>query len=283
MKIVASDELIRDVFDKTRDELIDVIDRHTVNVQAWLASRSPQAATFQGKGIRASSTGFKLPLLNLALGWNFSPDIGEAEIEDEIEAVKAFFAARHVPWYWWTRPSSEQRKKIMQRHGLEHEVHPFPAMLATLEPGRYSLPGFPGKIHVWAAHTLDDLKAASKIRRTAFNFPNVEALTYFEDMASDWLQNKNVALFLAGERETEPVSMGALIHEAGIPGVYAMATLPEHHRKGYGKAILTRLMTEATSNGHSHIALTASHAGYGLYSQFGFHYIYDVEAYTLSR
>jgi predicted acetyltransferase len=101
-------------------------------------------------------------------------------------------------------------------------------------------------------------------------------------MPADWLDDSSPArLFLAGEDESKPVSMGAVIEGAGIPGIYVMATLPEHHRKGYGKAILTRLLSEAASNGGQMVALTASKAGFALYSQFGFLHLFGFDFYSI--
>jgi len=91
-----------------------------------------------------------------------------------------------------------------------------------------------------------------------------------------------VKLFLAGERNSEPTAIGAVIYAEGLAGIYVMATHPEHHRKGLGKAILTRLMAEAVTDGYSLAALTASQKGFGLYSQFGFQHIFDFDFYSLA-
>jgi predicted acetyltransferase len=79
------------------------------------------------------------------------------------------------------------------------------------------------------------------------------------------------------------VSIGAVIEGAGIPGIYVMATMPEHHRTGYGKAVLKRLLAEAASSGGKMVALTASKAGFGLYSQFGFYHLFDFEFYSTHK
>jgi GNAT superfamily N-acetyltransferase len=100
-------------------------------------------------------------------------------------------------------------------------------------------------------------------------------------MPSDWLAEENVKLFLAGESLAEPAAIGALIYAAGIPGIYVMATHPDHHRKGLGKAILSRLMAEGAKGGHSIVALTASKMGFGLYSQFGFQHIFGFDVYSI--
>jgi len=283
METVASQETVQKVFDKTQDELTAIIDEHTLAVQTWLSSRSPRAETFQGRGIRASSTGFKIPLLNLALGCNFPSGTSDEEVEEEIETVKSFFARRNVPWYGWMNasPAPKNIRSLLEKHGLEFDAEPLPAMAASLKSDTSTFPSYPGNIRIWQAKTIKDLQAASRIRRIAFKFQEGEALTYFEDMPADWLDNDSVKLFLAGERESEPASIGALIFSAGIPGIYVMATLPDHHRKGYGKAILTRLLREASSGGNEIVALTASKAGFGLYSQFGFHHIFGFDFYSL--
>jgi len=281
METIASQETAYKVFGKTRDELTAIIDKHTLTVQAWLSSRSPKAETFQGRGIRVSSTGFKIPLLNLALGCNFPPGTSEQEIEEEIETVKALFSRRNVPWYWWmnTSPTPQNIRSLLEKHGLEFDVEPLPAMAASLKGDPKYFPRYAGHIQVWQAKTIKDLQATSRIRRIAFKFREGEALTYFEDMPADWLENDSVNLFLAGESQSEPASIGALIFDEGIPGIYVMATLPDHHRKGYGKAILTRLLREASLGGNEIVALTASKAGFGLYSQFGFHHIFGFDFY----
>ena len=279
-----SNESLIKQFGKPRKELIQLVDQHTLEVQAWLSSRSPRAAKFKGKGIKAASTGFKIPLLNLALGCNFPTESSEKDIEEEIIVVKEFFAKRNVPWYWWmnTQPSPKNIGQILKKHELEYEGPPLPAMIASLSQDKKSLPTHDENIRVWRAQSIADLRAASKIRRMAFKFPDGEATTYFEDMPSDWLEDASPArLFLAGNNESEPASIGAMIERAGIPGIYVMATLPEHHRKGYGKAILTRLLLEAASSKNQFIALTASKAGFALYSQFGFFHLFDFDFYSM--
>ncbi|HEU0293816.1 MAG TPA: GNAT family N-acetyltransferase [Anaerolineales bacterium] len=285
MPALATDETITQIFGKTRTELTALIEHHSLTAQAWLSSRSPQAMRFQGKGIQASSTGLKIPLLNLAFGCNFPVGTSEAEIEAEIEALKAFFEARSVPWYWWmnTSPLPKDIAGLLEKHGLVHYGAPLPAMAASLAQDLTSFPKYPKHIPVWRAQNLADLRRASKIRRLAFGFPDGEALTYFEDMRSDWLEDDSVKLFLAGESESSAAAIGALIHAAGIPGIYVMATLPDHHRKGLGKAILARLLFEAASERHALVALTASKAGFGLYSQFGFQNIFGFDLYAPTK
>lgn len=284
MRPIPSDETLIAQFGMPRNELIQATDLHTLTVQAWLSSRSPQAARFNGKGIKASSTGFKIPLLNLALGCDFPADTSTAEIEEEVRAVIDFFAKRNVPWYWWlnTKPSPPAIGQILEKCGLQYDSPPLPAMIAPNKQDKTLFPALRKDIRVWRANSIADLQAASKIRRLAFRFAEGQAMTYFEDMPSDWLDDSSPArLFLAGESESDPMSIGAMIEGAGIPGIYVMATLPNQHRKGYGKAILTRLLAEASVSESRIVALTASKAGAALYSQFGFLHLFDFDFYSL--
>ncbi len=264
------------------NDTIRIADRHTLVVQAWLSSRSPDAVRFEGKGIKASSTGIKVPLLNLALGFDFPINTTDSAIDREIEDVKRFFAERHVPWYWWMSHQRQpaQIDSFMERHGLVSDRPPLPAMVATL-PTLF-IPYDPD-IQVWQAKTQADLQAASLIRRTAFRFPEGQALDYFEAMADSWLSGDPARVYLARVGNEQPASIGALIMGEGVPGVYVMATLPEWGRRGLGKAILTRILRDATADGHGLIVLTASRFGFPLYSQFGFKHIFDYDFYVLKE
>lgn len=262
----------------TRDEVIRLADRHTLTVQAWLSSRSPQARRFEGIGVTASSSGLAVRLLNLALGSHYPQAIGDAVIGSEIEAVKAFFARRDVPWWWWLGPNPQppDMARRLELHGLTH-TYLQPAMVAAL-PG--PCPPLNPQVQVWPATSRADLEAASTIRRIAFQFPAGTALNYFEDMADDWLNGDPARLYLARLKNGPPAAIGALIMGAGLPGVYIMASLPEWGRRGLGRAILARILSDAVAEEHTMIALTAGPQGYPLYRKFGFEHIFD---YRLAR
>lgn len=264
-------------FRQPLDHIIRLSDRHTLTVQWWLSSRSPNGIQIEYEGARLGSTGLPVPLLNLALGCDFTNNV---TMDDAIESIKNTFAERNVPWYWWIRakPQPENIAEQLGRHGIVFDRPPLPVMAAELPR---MLPPVPRNIRVWQASTRPDLEAASLIRRVAFRFAEGVALDYFEAMEDDWLRGDPARLFLASVDDRPPASIGALIMGEGIPGVYVMSTLPEWRRKGLGKAILTRILQEAMQGGHNIIVLTASRFGYPLYQQFGFEHIFDYSLYQL--
>jgi GNAT superfamily N-acetyltransferase len=276
----ASPETIQARFGRSWEEIARLSDLHTRTVQAWLSSRAPQAARFEGQGIKASSTGLNVPLLNLALGANFPPGTPEEVITGEIEAVKRFFAARGVPWYWWLGPYPNPADigEQLARHHLVFDPPGLPTMAAPLPT---LSPPLNPEVQVWQAAGLADLKAASFIRRIAFRFPEGAALTYFEDMAEDWLRGDPAKLYLARLGDGPPVAIGALIMGAEIAGIYIMATLPEWGRRGLGKAVMAHMIAQAMAEGHPLLVLTAGVKGYPLYRQFGFEHIFDYQIFKL--
>lgn len=279
---------LANVLGQSLETIVRIADAHTLTVQHWLSSRAPHAIMFDGLGTRVASTGLKIRLLNQALGAHYPPDTTLETIHAEIEQLKGFFAGRAIGgWFWWLGPFTTPVSifDMLKSHGLEYDGVGLPCMVAPLP-----FQGSPTshEINVWQARTLADLQAASAIRRAAFHFPDGEAITYFDDMPNDWLsENSPAKLFLARAGEGEPAAIGALILAEGVlgmsvPGVYVMATLPEWGRRGLGAAILSRIMDEASRQGHRMIVLTASRFGYGLYRKFGFEHIFDYAIFTHS-
>lgn len=274
-----------DLIGKPYDELIRLADQHTKAVQAWLASRSPQATKYEGKGIRLSSTGLQVPLLNLALGCNFPENATDNLINDEIGDVKAFFARRGVPWLWWISPhaSPANLTPFLKENGIKTEPRKLPAMIAPVGAKTHAMTENGSGIKVWRAQSEADLQAASQIRHQAFRFPAGEALHYFEDMKEDWLLDASPArLYLAGRQTDSPAAIGAVIQGAGLPGIYIMATHPKFIRQGFGKAILNHLLqhVERKYDENKMVVLTASRFGFPLYSQLGFRHLFDYSIYA---
>lgn len=275
-------EMLAQQLGMSLDQLMRGADRHTLSVQGWLASRAPNAARYHGSGVRASSTGLSVPLLNLALGANFPANTPDSEIDGEIEAVKRFFKARGLEkWYWWLgmemQPADMGRR--LEQHQLVFDRPPLPLMVAPLPA--LARPSIPDDVLVWQAQSPADLAAASTIRRVGFRFPDKVGQTYFDDMPESWLDNPKVRLYLAGKERRLPMALGAMIldDQQGLAGVYLMATLPDAQRQGYGKVILNRITTDATADRHRLLVLTASPMGFGLYKQFGFVHLFDYRIY----
>ncbi len=274
-------DVTRKLFGLSWEETVARVHRHTVSVQMWLSSRAPQGAILRGLGVTATSTGIRESLLNLAHDASFPPGTPPEGIEAEIDRIMAFFHERGVPFLWWLSPMAspaDMGERLIQ-HGMVLLDYRLPALAAPL-PVSTNGPVFDPGIEVWQANGRADLQASSAIRHAAFHFPEDAARTYFEDMEEDWLRSDPARLFLARlGRDGPPVAIGALVMGEGLPGVYAMASLPHWEGRGLGKAILARILETARSEGHKMIILTAGARAYSLYRKFGFQHIFEYRLY----
>ena len=57
----------------TLEKTVEIAHEHTLAVQAWLSSRTPNAEQMQGTGTMLSSGGLHIDLSNLALGALYPP------------------------------------------------------------------------------------------------------------------------------------------------------------------------------------------------------------------
>lgn len=260
------------------EEAIKLADDHTVAVQIWLSMRTPTAKRFDGLGTTAVDSGMKV--LNRAPHCNYPTDISDRDIEAEIDTVHSIYARRGVKWDWWLGPNYYPRDmgQRLARRGLKPDVYHLPTLIAPLPPV-VEYPAVNPAVDVWPAATRADLQAASTIRRIAFRWPPDAALTYFEDMAADWLESDLTRLYLARVGDGPPAAIGALVMGVGVPGIYVMATLPEWQGQGLGTALMARMMAQAEAEGHKWVVLTAGRMGYNIYRRFGFEHLFEYEIF----
>ena len=262
----------------TLEEAIKLGDDHTVAVQIWLSMRTPRAKRFDGLGATAVDSGMKV--LNRVPCCNYPPGTSSEAVEGEIIAIKSIFTQRKVKWDWWLGPNFQPPDMAhrLERHGLKSDAYRLPTLIAPVLPVA-EYPATNPAVEVWPATTLADLEAASTIRRIAFGWPSDVALTYFEDMAGDWLNSDLTRLYLARIGDGPPAAIGALVIGVGVPGIYVMATLPEWQGKGLGTAIMARLMVQAEAEGHQWVVLTAGRMGYKIYRSFGFEHLFEYQIF----
>ncbi len=277
-QIRATSETIFETFGVTWEEAARLANDHTLAVQRFLSTRSPQAKVFERPGVVGCLSGIKVPFLNLSLDASYPADIGEQELLAEINALRNFYRGHNMQncWYWLMSPFATPKyfPKLLLEQSFGREEYLLPCLMTSLKDTS-NWPSIPGNLAIWAARDIEDLKIASHIRRTAFQEGN-EAISYFEDMADSWLANENVRMFLGCVKPNKiPVAMGMFIVANNVPGIYVMATLPEWEHQGLGRAIIARVLQEAIERGYDKAVLTAGARAYSLYRKFGFQHLFE--------
>lgn len=278
LDVCVSREAVEARFGCHWDQVARLTDQHTMEVQSWLASRSPHAERLENEGTKISSTGLNASILNAALGAEFPSNMNNAEIGKVIKFVQDYFAERGVPWRWWLGPFAQPSDMTdrLERAGLK-ELSRLAGM-ATVLPTE--LPAINPEVRIRLATDRKDLREASRIRREAFKFAPGAALHYFEDMADDWLSGDPARLYVGQVGDGPIAGIGALIVGEGVPGVYVLATSPKWERQGIARGILTRILSDAKAEGYRLMALTAGRKASPLYWKFGFEPIFEYTLYT---
>ncbi len=80
-----------------------------------------------------------------------------------------------------------------------------------------------------------------------------------------------------------PMSAVSVTPTGNTAGISLMATLPEHQRKGMGRALLTQVIDDYRSRGVDRFYLTATEAGRPLYASLGFEPIAELSAWVLGH
>jgi GNAT superfamily N-acetyltransferase len=124
----------------------------------------------------------------------------------------------------------------------------------------------PNSLTIEPVHDAKRLEALTAIVAEAFGWESEELAAVFRSALLDepewygWV----------GYEDRAPVAASQLVTRNGIGGLFYVAVLGTHRRKGYGEAI-TRVAIEAAHGaGCDLITLNASQDGYPIYKRLGF-------------
>jgi GNAT superfamily N-acetyltransferase len=203
----------------------------------------------------------------------FSSPVAPAggELERRIDTAVRHFASRDCRWAFWASESKlearapHQVRIAFRGRGL-HPSFRHPGMacdeLAPPRPGRL-LPDLEFRPVAGRPSRL----AFSHINAVAFRLPFHWCAELY-DVDALWDGNFIGTL---GCVDGEPVCTAATLVASGAVGLYSVATLPGHERRGYGEAI-TRYAVERAraSSGLTRLILQATDAGLPLYRRLGY-------------
>jgi GNAT superfamily N-acetyltransferase len=143
------------------------------------------------------------------------------------------------------------------------ESHPHAGMLLA---GPVSPPHDAARIAIREAHSPGELREALTACAAGFGAPP-EA---FEPLYSPAVAaHPGVRIYL-GDVDGHPVTTGVGFLAGGGVGVYSVATLPNHRRRGYGGEIVRRIVLDGFQGGARSAYLLASELGVGVYERVGF-------------
>jgi ribosomal protein S18 acetylase RimI-like enzyme len=207
-----------------------------------------------------------------------TPVFSEAELAQRIAIPSVHFNARGLDWaYWvcedWLEPRARRRSRdVFSRAGLRHSTD-LPGMVAdTLSPPVKPLPA----IEACRVENETTINAFCAIGSTCFHVP----LAWFRevfDSPSVWARFASYVAYVNGE----PVATAAVVAGGGAAGVYNVATMPGHQRRGYGEAVMRYALEDSRrEHGLERSVLQSTPAGYRLYERMGYRTVTNVSVYS---
>ena len=195
-----------------------------------------------------------------------------------IETSSAQYDAKGLRWTFWLCDdflSSALRReapRIFSQHGLRHLTEA-PGMYAEdLCPPKRSLP----EVEVRPVFDEETRAAFAEIMSTAFEIPHsVSAAIYGPERAWNGAFQGYV-----GYVRGKPVTTSAAVASNGVIGLYSVATLPQHRRRGFAEAIMRQVIQESSRRtGIKRTVLQATPSGIGLYEAMGYRTVTNFDVY----
>ena len=228
------------------------------------------------RGVSIASAGVTFQMFNAA--FLSGPVASDEELTQRILLASLHFETRGLEWAFWICEDwmdervRKRSRKLFDKHGLRHSVD-LPGMVAEkVLPAARPLPRLDVR-RVCDSATRD---AFCLIGSVCFNVP----LSWFREVFEPrgvWERFAGYVGYLAGE----PVSTAAVVIGDGVAGVYNVATLPGHQRRGYGEAVMRHALEAARQeHGVERSILQSTKAGYTLYERMGYRTVTSVAVYS---
>lgn len=237
------------------------------NQSAWFnyLGHSPKAERHDSPDLNWVVTGLTHPILNAVLRTELNP----TNVDEQIAGTVACFQSRNVTQFaWWTDPSSQPADlgEHLLRHGLTFS-DAGSGMAVDLMALNEDLAS-PSDLTIEAVG--DEKRLGDWVRAS---FTSLGGLAAEEDACFELFAGLGFEMPLRsylGSLDGKPVATSQLFLDAGVAGIYWVATVPEARRQGIGAAVTLAPLREARAMGCRIAVLGASPVGECLYRRLGF-------------
>lgn len=227
-------------------------------------------------GVSIAAAGVTFQMFNAA--FLSEPVANEGELAKRVLLASMHFNSRGLEWaYWvcegWLEPRARKKsRQVFERLGLHHSVD-LPGMVAerVAPPSERA-----ADIQVRRVQSGPLSDAFCAIGSVCFHVP----LSWFHEVFESAAVWDNFAGYV-GYVDDEPVATTAVVIGGSAIGVYNVATLPGHQRRGYGEAVMRYAMDDARRRtGVERTILQSTPAGLRLYERMGFRTVTRVTVYA---
>ena len=256
----------------------EIVEKNLRQSLRFFARASSSGEVRETPGVTMVSCGRNYPLFNSALLAAETPGPG-GDLASRITVPASYFAALGFGWTYWICEEmlDEQGRRtaagLFLSRGL-HRVVGTPGMVAGHLAGpRMQLPKLEFRRIEQAHHRI----AFCHITAMVFEIPFPTSRDVY-DCESAW--RSDFCGYL-GYLNGEPVTSTVVVITGDVAGLYSVATLPAHQRKGLGEATVRYAIEQTRAErGIEKFILQSSREGLALYVRMGFR---EVCRFTIYR
>jgi len=245
----------------------------------WVQQQTTGMRVRRSESLVLSDSGLPCDTFNAVCRARLERDAVGSAIHEAID----WFAERSHPFSWWVGPGDRPADlgQQLERAGLEPAESEL-AMALDLT----ALPGIdlaPNGLSIRRVSTALELAEYARINAANWSPPDVQVVEFYVRAAPVILHPASPLWLYLGYLDGVPVATAELTIGGGVVGLYAISTLAEHRRRGYGSALTARPLRDAMEAGQQVAILQAAPDGVGVYRRLGFHDFGKIREYKPSR
>ncbi|HEU4406029.1 MAG TPA: GNAT family N-acetyltransferase [Polyangiaceae bacterium] len=233
------------------------------NLQAYWGGYDRRVSTPTAPGVVAYASGLSHPLFNGVLSARLDP----SALPATAGRLREQFAALGLPATWWVGPDSEPAD-LGERLAALGFPQVDAAELMAIDLASLPDEAPPVGLEVRPVEEPDEVRAWAGVVTEVFHVSGPAGPAYAALEAAN-PATERYARF-GGWADGRLVATAALTTDAGVAGIYAVATLAAYERRGYGRALTLAALREGRRRGLAVGTLQATRAGHPVYRRLGF-------------
>jgi GNAT superfamily N-acetyltransferase len=193
------------------------------------------------------------------------PEVDETNLIRE--TVEFFRARQQKEFDWWLTPGLETSDwgKQLEAYGLKFQ-NGSPGMAINLN----DLPEtvlLPDNTKISRVENADEMRTWAKTFTIGYELPPDWEAPLLDMMLASL--HGEMTSYITRVND-QPVAVSSVFRDAGVAGIYNVATLPEWRGKGLGAAVTLQPLLDARAQGYRAGILQSSELGYKVYQRLGF-------------